>query len=283
MIHLGRVCGLSTLALIAAAGAARADDVKTIVLAAESSTDPTAAAVLAATARAVKQAAPTATIADASLADSAFILGCDPSTDPCRDDVAGQLGFDRMVIVSRRDLSTEVVVRTRGGDTRAQAFTVAGADDRAGLATLEAGVPALLAPAVVEVDPGPGVGAVAGGGGRALGVGPGGVPKGALIVGVGGGVLLVGGVVLWGLAASTQGDIDSAPTSTRAELERLDGLEADARQYATMGNGLVIGGAVAVVAAGAWMLWHHKHARESVRVAPAVGPGVATVTLEASW
>ena len=64
----------------ASAGAARADG-ETIVVPAEAATGKVDAAVLGAAARGVKQAAPSATVADASLADSAFILGCDPATD----------------------------------------------------------------------------------------------------------------------------------------------------------------------------------------------------------
>ena len=109
------------------------------------------------------------------------------------------------------------------------------------------------------------------------------MPRGAIVVGVGGGALVLAGVALWGLAASTQGDIDAAPTATVADLERLVELEADADRYASLGNGLVVGGGLAVVAAGVWILWHRQHERAGVRVTPALAPGSATVTLEASW
>ncbi len=127
----------------ASAGAARADG-ETIVVPAEAATGKVDAAVLGAAARGVKQAAPSATVADASLADSAFILGCDPATDACRDEVAGQLGYERLVIVARRDSKVEVVVRQRGGASQRKTFVVTGEGDQAGLATVERDVAAML-------------------------------------------------------------------------------------------------------------------------------------------
>ena len=285
----------------ASAGAARADG-ETIVVPAEAATGKVDAAVLGAAARGVKQAAPSATVADASLADSAFILGCDPATDACRDEVAGQLGYDRLVIVARRDSKVEVVVRHRGASQR-KTFVVTGEGDQAGLATVERDVAAMLGGrggagggGVVGGDGVAGGGGVADGGGSGGDGGGGvfsggaidhgraaGVPRGALIVGIGGGALLVGGFVMWGLASATQGEIDDAPTATVADLEHLAALESDGRRYASIGNGLVIGGGVAVVAAGVWVLVHRRSERAGVQIAPAVGPGSATIGLVTSW
>lgn len=280
-----------------AAGTARADD-KTIVVPAEAASGKVDAAVLRAAARGVKQAAPAATVADASLADSAFILGCDPATDACRDEVAGQLGYQRLVIVSRRDADVEVVVRARGGASQRKRFVVTGEGDQAGLATVERDVAAMLGggggggagdagggAAVGDGGGGGGAGDVgvggAGGGGATGGAR--GMPKGALIVGIGGGALVLGGFVMWGLAAATQGEIDDAPTNTAADFDHLAALESDGRRYASIGNGLVIGGGVAVVAAGAWILLTRNRERSSLQVAPAVAPGTATIQLEATW
>jgi|JI10StandDraft_1071094.scaffolds.fasta_scaffold05499_17 hypothetical protein len=290
----------------AAAGSARADD-KTIVVPAEAATAKVDAAVLAATARGVKQAARGATVADASLADSAFILGCDPATDRCRDEVAGQLGYQRLVIVARKDAQVEVVVRQRGGASQRRTFVVTGEGDQAGLAAVERDVATMLGAGRGDAggnagggggDTGGGGGGTSGGGatdgGGVVGVGGSGaataggargrgVPRGALIVGIGGGALVLGGAVLWGLAAAKQGDIDDAPTATVADLEHLAALESDGRSYASIGNGLVIGGGLAVAAAGVWILVTRNRERSSVQIAPAVAPGAATLRLEASW
>jgi len=289
----------------AAAGSARADD-KTIVVPAETGTAKVDAAVLAATARGVKQAARGATVADASLADSAFILGCDPATDRCRDEVAGQLGYRRLVIVARKDAQVEVVVRQRGGASQRRTFVVTGEGDQAGLAAVERDVAAMLGAERGDASGGGGGGGDTGRGGGGTsgggatdgdgGVGVGGsgvataggarghgVPRGALIVGIGGGALVLGGAVLWGLAAAKQGDIDDAPTATVADLEHLAALESDGRSYASIGNGLVIGGGLAVAAAGVWILVTRNRERSSVQIAPAVAPGAATLRLEASW
>lgn len=271
----------------AAASTARADD-KTIVVPAEAATGKVDDAVLRAAARGVKQATPGATVADASLADSAFILGCDPAADACRDEVAGQLGYERLVIVSRRDSEVEVVVRARGGASQRRSFVVTSERDQAGLATVERDVATMLgADGGRAVDAGGGA-AVGGGGavGGAVGDATGGargVPKGALIVGIGGGALLVGGFVMWGLASATQGEIDDAPTATTADFEHLAALEADGRRYASIGNGLVIGGGVAVVAAGVWILVHGRSERAPVRIVPAVGSNSATIGVVTAW
>lgn len=275
------------------ASTAHADD-KTIVVSAEAATGKVDAAVLGAAARGVKQAAPAATVADASLADSAFILGCDPATDACRDEVAGQLGYQRLVIVSRRDTAVEVVVRQPGGASTRKRFVVTGEGDQAGLATVERDVAAMLG-----ASGGDGGGAGDGGGGGDGGAQGGdgaaggatsadpqrvrGMPRGAVIVGIGGGALLLGGFVMWGLASATQGEIDDAPTNTAADFEHLAALESDGRRYASIGNGLVIGGGVAVVAAGAWILLTRNRERSSMQVAPVVAPGSATIQLEATW
>ena len=105
----------------------------------------------------------------------------------------------------------------------------------------------------------------------------------AIALGIGGGAVLAGGFALWGLAASTQSDIDSAPTATVADLQHLASLEDDGRRYAAIGNGLVIGGGLTVAAALGWILWSRSHEAGPVRVAPAVGPAGASVHLEASW
>ncbi|MBL8627575.1 MAG: hypothetical protein JNK64_40195 [Myxococcales bacterium] len=269
-----------------AAGTARADD-KTIVVPAEAATGKVDAAVLGAAARGVKQAAPAATVADASLADSAFILGCDPAADACRDEVAGQLGYQRLVIVSRRDRQVEVVVRERGGASQRKSFVVTGEGDQAGLATVERDVATMLGAGGASGGGGGDGGAGGGGGGGGATSGDagrvGGMPRGAVIVGIGGGALLLGGFVMWGLAAAKQGEIDDAPTNTAADLEHLAALESDGRSYASIGNGLVIGGGVAVVAAGAWILLTRNRERSSMQVAPVVAPGTATIQLEATW
>ena len=157
-----------------AAGTARADD-QTIVVPAEAATGKVDAAVLGAAARGVKQAAPAATVADASLADSAFILGCDPAADACRDEVAGQLGYQRLVIVARRDTEVEVVVRQRGGASQRKRFVVTGEGDQAGLATVERDVATMLGASGADG----GAGGGDGGGVDGVGGGVGGAACGA--------------------------------------------------------------------------------------------------------
>ncbi len=135
------VLGLSLVIASSWAGTALADD-RTIVVAETASAGAEDAAVFKAAARGVKRAIPDAAIADASLADSAFILGCDPGANACRDDVAAQLGYERLVIVSRRGAEVTVAVRARrDGDQRR--FSLA-QTDKPTLAILESDIAAML-------------------------------------------------------------------------------------------------------------------------------------------
>lgn len=102
-----------------------------------------------------------------------------------------------------------------------------------------------------------------------------------MVVTIGGGALVAVGLGAWGLAALKQGDIDDAPTSTAADLERLADLESSARTYATTGNVLVIAGAVAVTAGAVW--WWKVGKRADVAVSPMVGRDGSGVALEGRW
>ncbi len=59
-----------------------------------------------------------------------------------------------------------------------------------------------------------------------------------------GGGMVVLSFILWGAASSTQGDIDQAPTKTKADLQALKDLESKADGYAAGGNVLFLGGLV---------------------------------------
>lgn len=258
------VLGLSLVIASSWAGTALADD-RTIVVAETASAGAEDAAVFKAAARGVKRAIPDAAIADASLADSAFILGCDPGANACRDDVAAQLGYERLVIVSRRGAEVTVAVRARrDGDQRR--FSLA-QTDKPTLAILESDIAAMLKPKAA--------GASSSAHGR--------TPRGALYLGAGGLLAIAVGATMWGLAASTQGDIDDAPTGTLDELRHLRDLEDRGEAYATAGNVLVGVGAAVVVVAGAW-IWRRRSERSpAVQVAPAVTPGGAALVMGGAW
>lgn len=250
--------------LVAATATTALADERTIVVAEVASTGADDTAVFQAAARGVKRAIPDAAIADASLADSAFIVGCDPGADACRDDVAAQLGYQRLVIVSRRGADVTVGVRAPSGRDKRR-FSVAQTDKPA-LSALEADVAAMLGPKS------PGASTARGR-----------TPRGALYLGAGGVVVVVAGLTMWGLAASTQGDIDDAPTGSVDELRHLRDLEDRGQAYATAGNVLVAVGATAAVVAGAWIWRRRSEGEPAVHVSPAVTPGGAAVVLGGAW
>lgn len=259
-----RIALVVGLGVVATTATALADD-RTLVMAEATSTGADDTAVFQAAARGVKRAIPDASIADASLADSAFIVGCDPAADACRDDVAAQLGYQRLVIVSRRGADVTVVVRApQGRDQRR--FSVA-QTDAPSLSILEGDVATMLGPKAAGASSSP----------------PGHMPRGAMYLGAGGLVAIAVGATMWGLASSTQGDIDDAPTGTLDELRHLRDLEDRGQAYATAGNVLVGVGAAVVVVAGAW-IWRRRSERSpAVQVAPAVTPGGAALVLGGAW
>lgn len=250
------------------------------------------------------------TAGDGSLADSAFIVGCEPTADTCRDAVARQLGLDALWIVAADGATVTVAVRPVGGPTSTRRVPMPQPTAPAGIAALEAAgrswaggaapvdagaggstssrprvdpgtdhlaprspdAPVADPPEPPQFEPAPATAAAV--------ARP--IPVGAIGLGVGGGVLLLGGAVMWGLAASTQGDIDAAPAQSAADLQHLAALEDTGRTYAGLGNAMVIGGSLAVVAAGAWIYWTRHHGAET-RLAPVVGGGAAGLTLEGTW
>jgi hypothetical protein len=81
------------------------------------------------------------------------------------------------------------------------------------------------------------------------------VPAGAWWLAGGGAALAAGGAVFLGLAVSKQGEVDDAPTATAADLARLRDLEEEGELYTNVGNGLLVGGGLALVGGGAWILY----------------------------
>ena len=97
---------------------------------------------------------------------------------------------------------------------------------------------------------------------------------------VGGGVLVIAGIVLWGEAASTQNDITNAPVKTVGDFHNLQNLESQGDAFALGGN-IVFFGGVALAAVSGYFYWrdHRRAERRTARVAPVVFPHGAGVTL----
>ncbi len=261
--------------------------------------------------RGARRATPNVARATASLADTAVIVGCDPSERPCVDAVAAALNVDQMLLAKVSSegagASVEVTAVSRESAPVSRRFPVRGASRRQDLATIEAAVPGMLdaeyqggdAPPPPPDDrpppdgrpppddrpppDGPVDGTPLGPPGGGDEPGRGFSPRAPMYLAIGGGALVVGGLAFWGLAAAKQGAIDDAPDATADDLAALEALEARGRTYATVGNVLVVGGA-AIGAAGAVWWWKTRgRTPATATITPVVTPGGAAVLLEGRW
>ena len=247
-------------------------------------------AVADAMARGAARITPTVARATASLADTAVIVGCEPEEGACLDAVAAALNVDQLLIAtmapSGEDATVDVTALTREAEPVRRSFTIRVASRDADLAAIEEATPEMLEagearkrePKIIEVvkppqDPEPDPVPPPPEGRRSV------TP---LVIAGAGGALVVAGGVFWGLAASTQGQIDDAPTDSAADLDRLVTLEDQARQRALIGNVLVIGGAVVAAAGATWYLLDRRRERP-VHAAPLVVPGGGGVAIGGTW
>jgi hypothetical protein len=99
---------------------------------------------------------------------------------------------------------------------------------------------------------------------------------------IGGGVAAIGGGVGFLMSARTlRDDVESAPTETPEDFDRLTALERSGRNRTLAGNILLITGGVAA-ATGVVLAIVHRTRGGSVRVepAPAAGGGMVMITVE---
>jgi hypothetical protein len=242
--------------------------------------------------------------ADATLADTAGIVGCDPAEPACVDAVAAALNVDQLLIAEMSiypaggdDAMVEVTAVTRETQPLSQTFPVRKDSRRADLKAIREAVGRMLeegevrrAQAIAEPEPAEDEGAAPVRPVEAperavdpepVAEGPRRASRGPVILAVSGGVLAVVGATFWALAASAQGDVDDAPTATAADLDALVELEDRASFRAGVGNVLVVVGAVAAAAGGVWW-WHDRTQRERAVTVTAL-PGGAGVAFGGAW
>lgn len=257
-------------AVVASPTAARAQPAAIMVLPADAPVD---AAITGAIVRGAHGVSPAVTAGSASLADTAFIAGCDPAEPRCLDAVGAQLGVQQLVIVRSRGGTVDVTATRPGAAPTRRSFPA----DRLG--ELEAAIPGLLG-APSAAGAGTAEATLSGGAAGESRMSPRGRSRAALVLAIGGGALALTGTALWAAAASTQSEIDDAPTNTAADLEHLASLERTGRTYASVGNGLFIAGSVAAVAGVGWLVWERRH---RARVVPIAGPAQAGLAVEGRW
>jgi hypothetical protein len=99
---------------------------------------------------------------------------------------------------------------------------------------------------------------------------------------IGGGALVVLGLSLWATEDSLQGDIDTAPVATGADITHLKDLESRANGYAWGGNIVMLLG-LGAGGYGAYLLWKdHKEHTVVTPAPPPTGTGM-TFVLRGAW
>jgi len=228
---------------------------------------------------------------DTTLAETASAVGCAPNKSACIDTVLSTLAVDEIVwgTATTADGQTTVVVRraTKGTPAQSQTAIVASSEQP------EAAEPRLgpLFGVTPTVVPPVGSGSAAELGSDA---GSGSAPAPAPVVpwsqqkklgvglAIGGSALVVVGLALWASESGVQSDIDNAPTSTPADIQRLKDLESKASGYAWGGNiAMVLG--LGAGGYGAYLLWKdHKEHTMLTPAPPPSGTGM-TFVLRGRW
>jgi hypothetical protein len=232
--------------------------------------------------------------AEATFADTALAVGCDPQAQGCSDQVLATLGVDELVwaTATKDGAQTKLVVRraTRGTPTR-EASTMISAADPAD--HIDAGMTPLFGPPATGVEPvvpGPTAPPNPTKPPPTDVVAPNPIPPPAtpedlhdrnvgIAFAAGGGVALVLGVALWASYASLQDSIDSHAIVSRGDFDDLKSLEDRASTYAIAGDCLVIAG-LAAGGLGAYYLYrNHNQHRIAITPAPIASGAGLTLTI----
>lgn len=222
------------------------------------------------------------TTGDTTFSETASAVGCVPDEPGCGETVRSMLGVDELVwgtAMTANGATTVTVHRvsaSRGEQTQSAVITETDGGDQA-----EGDIEALFAPTTGSDGSGSASGPERPPGKsffdtreRKLGV--------ALLGG--GTIALVIGFSLWSKAGSLQDQIDSAPTTTLAEIDALRALEDRAGSRALWGNVFVVLGAAAA-GFGGYYLWKDRKNRRAATLAPApvdTGTGMSFV-LRGAW
>jgi hypothetical protein len=207
-----------------------------------------------------------------TFADDALVAGCDPAMVSCVDTVIGTLGVDELVwgtATTENGTTTVVIKRATKGTTPKDVTATLSPTDVPEKA--EDSIKPMFVPDAAGSGSAAGSAAIGSGSGsgsaepvqpwsqdKKLGVG----------LAAGGGLSLAIGFALWANESSLQGQINSAPIATLANIQSLKALEDKAGTYATWGDIMVIVG-LAAGGAGAYYLWKDHQNQASVTITPA--------------
>jgi hypothetical protein len=242
--------------------------------------------------------------AEATFADTALAVGCDPRAPRCSDEVIATLGVDELIwgTATRDGGQTRLVVRraSRGTAAREVSTTVAAGEPGERIDARLAPVFAASAmaeppskapePAVARpAPPGPDAAVPT----PAAPAGPGLAPVPApprpaedhrdrnlgIALAAGGGVSLVLGISLLASYASLQDQIDNHATHNRADFDDLAALEDRASRYAIAGDIAVVVGLAAGGLGAYYLVRSHRRHRMTVALMPLAHGAGLTLTM----
>lgn len=258
-----------------------------------------AAKVRSAVSAALESSGHSVTPGDTSFDDAAVLIGCDPKSDACAEEVLSTLSIDEAVFGSSTKSGEITISRIERGKPRRQAKV-----------KLEPGqsLPAAVTPAVQKLydepsarpaavaDPPPPPSSepaveriakrpVSGRSGRrgaaelsaseAGGSRP--YRTWAIVSWSGAGVAAMAGLLFWVNAGDLQDDIDRAPTDTQDDLNALRDLEDRAEASSDWGNAMmVVGAGLAGVGTYLWVKDRRSQRTSSARaaLAPSISPSL---------
>jgi len=260
------------------------------------------------------------TAGDITLGDAAAAVGCQPETPQCKDEVLATLAVDEVVattVVPERNGNLKITVRRISKASTKDATTTIAPTQTDKLDPISPlfGMPAAPGPAPVTApttspapSPTPAISTTTPPTGDTpppeTAPAPTPVPAPApaalppptttmtevddhsgrrryeLAGMIGGGGCVVLSFVLWGAAASTQKDIDKAPTKTTKDIQNLKDLESKGDAQAGLGNLLFVGGiALGAVSTYFYIKDRNSHGSSQARVTPTVFDHGAGLTL----
>lgn len=290
-IALGVLVGTTTLV--------HADGKHVLVLKSEGSVDAaTRSRVDAAVLRLAKSSDASVTQGDITYGDAAAAVGCAPDSSSCTSEVLATLAVDEVVATTITPSAGNLKITVRrssklGSQDASTTVATSSADKLDGIGPLFGVTPST--PQAAGPDGAlPPMNAGAANSTTASPIGsslpPPTIPDDSNAQGhrnwqiagmAGGGAMVLFGMLLWGAASSTQGEIDKAPSSTAADLKHLRDLEDRGDGQATLGNLMFVGGVVIGGISG-YLFWRDGRARhaQTARIVPTLmnhGGGIAVV------
>jgi hypothetical protein len=286
---------LVVVAIALVSALAQAAPRKVFVLPVDGNADPALRKTLdAQVQKLAHQIAGTVTTGDATFADTAAMVGCDPAQPACTDTVLATLSADELVwgtATTTNGQTTFVVRRAIKGNMREQVAMV----DAQNAEAVGGQLQPLFGGTATGSESGSGSAAASGSGSAAASAtGTATATGGDATVGwsqekklgigfaAAGGAALIVGLALWANESSLQGQINSTPLpQTSADVQSLLAIENRAQSYANWGNGIVLLGLVAG-GVGAYYLWK-DHEAATVTPVPATSGTGATLVIGGKW